>query len=198
MINNQVDDLSSHTTRYTYPTLTQKGRIDDVSAAAIKDVNVVEPTVFDDEEVTITMAQTLIKMKAKKQDFLMSKWLKGMTYDKVRPIFKREYSKVQTLFKPDKNVEEPQKKRVAEETLLQDSFKKLKVVEVSSSESTQDIPTNDPKEISEEDVQNMLEIVPVNEFKAEALHVKYPLIDWEIHSEGSRSYWKIIRAGGIT
>nr|GFC49482.1 leucine-rich repeat protein [Tanacetum cinerariifolium] len=30
------------------------------------------------------------------------------------------------------------------------------------------------------------------------LQVKYPLIDWEIHSEGSRSYWKIIRVGGVT
>nr|GFC84488.1 hypothetical protein [Tanacetum cinerariifolium] len=27
--------------------------------------------------------------------------------------------------------------------------------------------------------------------------VKYPLIDWEIHSEGSRTYWKIIRVGEI-
>nr|GEW03299.1 hypothetical protein [Tanacetum cinerariifolium] len=44
----------------------------------------------------------------------------------------------------------------------------------------------------------MLEIIPVSEFKVEALHVKYPIIDWEIHSEGSRSYWKIIRVGGIT
>nr|GFA61724.1 leucine-rich repeat protein [Tanacetum cinerariifolium] len=28
--------------------------------------------------------------------------------------------------------------------------------------------------------------------------VKYPLIDWKIHSKGSISYWKIIRVGGIT
>nr|GFB39825.1 hypothetical protein [Tanacetum cinerariifolium] len=28
--------------------------------------------------------------------------------------------------------------------------------------------------------------------------VKYPIIDWEIHTEGSRTYWKIIRVGGIT
>nr|GEY55260.1 hypothetical protein [Tanacetum cinerariifolium] len=95
---------------------------------------------------------------------------KGMTYDQVRPIFEREYNKVQTLFIPDKDVEEPSKKRVAKETLLQESFKKLKAeVEVS-----------------------------VAEFKVEALQVKYPLIDWDIHSEGSRSYWKIIRVGGIT
>nr|GEU63827.1 hypothetical protein [Tanacetum cinerariifolium] len=116
----------------------------------------------------------------------------------VRPIFEREYKKVQTLFKPYKDVEEPQKKRVAEETLLQESFKKLKAVEVSGFESTQDTPTNDPKEMSEEDVQNMLEIVSISIFKVEALQVKYPLIDWEIHSKGLRTYCKIIRVGGIT
>nr|GEV22731.1 hypothetical protein [Tanacetum cinerariifolium] len=76
-------------------------------------------------------------------------FFKGMTYDKVRPIFKREYKKVQTLFKPDKDVQETKKKRVADETLLQESFKKLRAAE-------------------------------------------------EIHTEGSRLYWKIIRVEGIT
>nr|GEW76447.1 ribonuclease H-like domain-containing protein [Tanacetum cinerariifolium] len=69
-----------------------------------------------------------------------------------------ERAQVQTLFKPDKDVEEPKKKRVADETLLQESFKKLKAVEV-------------------------LEIVLVSEFKLEALQVKYPIMDWEIHTE---------------
>nr|GEZ01891.1 retrovirus-related Pol polyprotein from transposon TNT 1-94 [Tanacetum cinerariifolium] len=59
---------------------------------------------------------------------------RGMTYDKVRPIFEMECKKVQTLFKLDKDVEEPTKKRVAEETLLQESFKKLKAVEVSEND----------------------------------------------------------------
>ncbi|GJR26806.1 hypothetical protein Tco_1103038 [Tanacetum coccineum] len=44
----------------------------------------------------------------------------------------------------------------------------------------------------------MMEIVPVEEIKAEALQVKYPIIDWEIHTEGSRKYWKIIRVRNIT
>nr|GEU86227.1 hypothetical protein [Tanacetum cinerariifolium] len=205
-----------------------QGRKDDVNAAT-KDISDAEPTVFDDEEVTMTMAQTLIKMKAEKARLLDEKYqslkrkpisiaqakknmiiylknmagykiehFRGMTYDKVITIFEREYNKVQTLFIPDKDVEEPSKKRVTEETLLQESFKKLKEVVVLGSESTQETPTNDQKEISEEDVKNMLEIVPVSEFKVEALQVKYPLIDWEIHYEGSRSYWKIIRVGGIT
>nr|GFB15303.1 hypothetical protein [Tanacetum cinerariifolium] len=32
----------------------------------------------------------------------------------------------------------------------------------------------------------------------EALQVKYPIIDWEIHTEGKRDYWKIIRLGRHT
>nr|GEZ51867.1 hypothetical protein [Tanacetum cinerariifolium] len=254
-------------------------RKDDVSAVATKEVNAAEPTVFDDEEVTMTMAQTLIKMKAEKARLLdeqMAKrmhdeeveqavakekqenddlekakvlqkqyvnkqenidWnvvveqmqenhldnlrkyqnlkrklisiaqakknmivylknmagykiehFKGMTYDKVRPIFERKYNKVQTLFKLDKDVEEPTNKRAAEETLLHESFKKLKVVEVSGYHSTEETPTDDPKEMSKEDVNSMLEIVPVSEFKVEALQVKCPLIDWETHSKGSRTY----------
>nr|GEU54588.1 hypothetical protein [Tanacetum cinerariifolium] len=205
-----------------------QGRTDQDVSVATKDVNAAEPTVFDDEEVTMTMGQTLIKMKAEKARLLdeqiakrlhneevkkatardkqekddleraqvlqkkyqclkrklvsiaqarknmifylknMARYkmehFRGMTYDKVRPIFERKYKKVQTLFKPDKDVEEPTKKRVVEETLLQESLKKLKVVEVL----------------------------------VEALQVKYLIIDWEIHSECSKTYWKIIRVGGIT
>nr|GEX62522.1 hypothetical protein [Tanacetum cinerariifolium] len=48
-----------------------QGRInqEDVNASS-KGVNAAEPTVFDDEEVTMTMAQTLIKLKAKKAKLL--------------------------------------------------------------------------------------------------------------------------------
>nr|GEV05985.1 hypothetical protein [Tanacetum cinerariifolium] len=154
--------------------------------AATKGANVAEPTVFDDEEVTLTMAQTLIKMKAKKAklfDEQMAKRLHDEEVEKAAAIEKQEKDDL---------------KRVAEETLLQESFKKLKAVEVLGSESTQEILTNDPREMSEEDVQNMLEIVLVTEFKVEALQVKYPIIEWEIHSEGSRTYLKIIKVGGIT
>nr|GEX00669.1 hypothetical protein [Tanacetum cinerariifolium] len=228
----------------------RKEMIDQNVSAATKDVSTAEPTVFDDEEITMTMAQTLIKMKAEKAKILdeqitqrlhdeeiekatarekqekddlerdqvlqkqyedkqenidwntaaeqsqkthldnirkyqslkrkpvsiaqarknmiiylknmagyKMKHFKGMTYDKVRPIFDREYKKVQTLFKPDKDVEEFKKKRVAEETVIHESFKKLKAVEVSGFDSTQETPSNDLKEISEKDVQNILEIV---------------------------------------
>nr|GEW24715.1 hypothetical protein [Tanacetum cinerariifolium] len=75
------------------------------------------------------------------------------------------------------------KKRFADETLLQVSFNKLRAAKVLGSKSTQEIPTDDPKEITKEDVQNMLEIIPVPDFRVKALQVKYHIIDWEIHTE---------------
>nr|GEU54021.1 putative reverse transcriptase domain-containing protein [Tanacetum cinerariifolium] len=53
-------------------------------------------------------------------------------------------------------------------------------------------------EVSEEDLKEMMQLVPVEEVYVEALQVKHPIINWEIHSEGQRNYWKIIRLGGST
>nr|GEV38123.1 hypothetical protein [Tanacetum cinerariifolium] len=165
-----------------------QGRInqEDVNAAT-KGVSAAKPSVFDDEEVQERHLENIKKYQNRKKKLVSipqarknmiiylknmagykMEHFKGMTYDKVRPIFEREYKKVQTFFKPDKDVEEPKKKRVADETLLQESFKKLRAAEVS-----------------------------VSEFKVEALQVKYPIIDWEICTECLR-YWEIIRVGGIT
>nr|GEU67918.1 hypothetical protein [Tanacetum cinerariifolium] len=166
-------------------------------------VSIAEPTVFNDEDATMTMAQTLIKLKAETARILDEKiapklhdeevqkaairdeqeradmekalelqkqlderendidwsdvaeqnmlgykieFFNEMTYDEIRPIFEREYNKVHALFKKDKYVQQKKrKKRVADETLLQASFKKLRVAKVSGSESTQEIPTDDPK-----------------------------------------------------
>nr|GEY28005.1 ribonuclease H-like domain, reverse transcriptase, RNA-dependent DNA polymerase [Tanacetum cinerariifolium] len=167
IINAQVDDLSSHNKQYTSPALTQKGRKDDDSAA--KEVSVAEPTVFDDEEVTMTMAQILIKIKAEKARLLDEKY--------------------QSLKRKPISIAQARKNMI----IYLKNTTGYKMEHFRGSHSTQDTLTSDPKEMSEEDIKNMLEIVPVSEFKVEALQVKYPLIDWEIHYEGSRSYWKIIK-----
>nr|GEV87989.1 hypothetical protein [Tanacetum cinerariifolium] len=49
-----------------------------------------------------------------------------------------------------------------------------------------------------EDLKTMMQLVPVEEVYVEALQVKHPIIDLEIHTEGQRTYWKIIRLGGNT
>ncbi|GJS45596.1 hypothetical protein Tco_0595717 [Tanacetum coccineum] len=175
------------------------------------DWNIVAEQVQERQSDTIKRYQTLKKKpvsvaQARKNMMIYLKnmagykmgYFKGMSYDEIRPIFEEEYNKIQTLFKKDTEVEKTKTKRIAEETLLQESFKKLRTAEASRSEPIQEQPTEEPKELSEEELKKMMEIVPVEEIKAEALQVKYPIIDWEIHTEGSRKYWKIIRVRNIT
>nr|GEU70816.1 hypothetical protein [Tanacetum cinerariifolium] len=54
------------------------------------------------------------------------------------------------------------------------------------------------EDVSEEELKGMIQLVPLEEVYFEALQVKHHIIDWEIHSEGKREYWKIIRLGGHT
>nr|GEW80201.1 hypothetical protein [Tanacetum cinerariifolium] len=54
------------------------------------------------------------------------------------------------------------------------------------------------EDVSEEELKGMMQLVPLKEVYVEALQVKQHIIDWEIHSEGKREYWKITRLGGHT
>nr|GFA06953.1 hypothetical protein [Tanacetum cinerariifolium] len=68
----------------------------------------------------------------------------------------------------------------------QESVKKLKTSEeVKASE-----------EVPEEKVKEIMQLVPIEEVYVKALQVKHPIIDWKVHTEGHRNYWKIIRLGG--
>nr|GEV34181.1 hypothetical protein [Tanacetum cinerariifolium] len=68
----------------------------------------------------------------------------------------------------------------------QESMKKLKTSEeVKASE-----------EVPKEKVKEMMQLVPIEEVYVEALQVKHSNIDWKVHTEGHRSYWKTTRLGG--
>nr|GEW80481.1 hypothetical protein [Tanacetum cinerariifolium] len=69
---------------------------EDVSAAT-KDVNAAEPTVFDDEEVTMTMAQTLIKMKAEKVKLLDEQMAQRLHDEEVEKAAARDAQKKANL-----------------------------------------------------------------------------------------------------
>nr|GEW33147.1 putative ribonuclease H-like domain-containing protein [Tanacetum cinerariifolium] len=155
---------------------------DDVTA--IKEVNAAEPIIFDDKKVTMTMAQTLIKMKAKKARLLDENVVAEQMQEKHLDNIK----KYQSLKRKPISIAQARKNMIVYlnnmagykiqyfkgMTYDQESFKKLRVeVKVSGSHSTQqDTLTVDPTKISEEDVQNMLQIVLMAEFKVEALQVK--------------------------
>nr|GEW68743.1 copia protein [Tanacetum cinerariifolium] len=72
----------------------------------------------------------------------------------------------------------------------QESAKKLK----TSEEVPEEVKS--PDEVPEEKVKEMMQLVPIEEVYVEALQVKHPIIDWKVHTEGQRSYWKVTRLGG--
>nr|GEW29250.1 putative ribonuclease H-like domain-containing protein [Tanacetum cinerariifolium] len=110
----------------TEPTMLQPGKSKKKQEKDDMEKDKVRQQQYVDKQENIDWNVVVEQMQKKHLDNII-----GMTYDKVRPVFKREYNKLQTLFKPDKDVEEPHKKIVAKETLLQESFKKLKADEVS-------------------------------------------------------------------
>nr|GFC33113.1 hypothetical protein [Tanacetum cinerariifolium] len=69
-----------------------QGRIErkDDDNVVDKEVNAAEPTVFNDEEVTMTMAQTLIKMKAEKARLLDEKMAKRLHDEEVEQVVARK------------------------------------------------------------------------------------------------------------
>nr|GFA88231.1 hypothetical protein [Tanacetum cinerariifolium]GFA88656.1 hypothetical protein [Tanacetum cinerariifolium] len=45
-------------------------------------------------------------------------------------------------------------------------------------------------------VKEMMQLVPIEEVYVEAFQVKHLIIDWKVHTEGQRSYWKVTKLGG--
>nr|GEZ97187.1 hypothetical protein [Tanacetum cinerariifolium] len=49
------------------------------------------------------------------------------------------------------------------------------------------------EDVSKEDLKGMMKLVPVEEVYVEALQVKHPIIDWEIHSEDLHQLWALVK-----
>nr|GEX29716.1 reverse transcriptase domain-containing protein [Tanacetum cinerariifolium] len=112
---------------------------------------------------------------------------KGKSFYEVNEIFDKVYKQVTSFVPMESDMEKERTKRVRL-NLQEESSKRQKTKEGSES-------TKEPKadEISQEDLKQIMLIVPVEEVYVEALQVKYPIIDWEVYIEDSRKYWKIIR-----
>nr|GEV38131.1 hypothetical protein [Tanacetum cinerariifolium] len=75
---------------------------------------------------------------------------------------------------------------------------KYEQAEVGLSHDEKEQQSEEPIELSKEELKKMIELVPVEELYIKALHVKYPIIYWEIYSKGQRKCWKNIRVGNHT
>ncbi|GKC43164.1 hypothetical protein Tco_1060886 [Tanacetum coccineum] len=126
--------------------------------------------------------------------------LRGYSFDEIKTLFETTMRKVKTFVPIESEVEREvpelaagSSKRDAEEELDQESSKRQKTGE--SSEPVEEPKDKEADELSQEKLQQMMIIVPDQGMNVEALQTKYPIIDWEIYTEGTRKYWKIIRVG---
>nr|GEV14320.1 hypothetical protein [Tanacetum cinerariifolium] len=109
-------------------------------------------------------------------------FFKGMTYTEIRPIFKKHFNSIWAFLKKrEKEIEEEESKRKSE-NLKQKAAKKQKI-----DEETEELKTH-------------LQIVPNDEddvyTQDTPLALKVHVVDYQIHTEHNKPYYKIIRADG--
>ncbi|GJY77825.1 hypothetical protein Tco_0483626 [Tanacetum coccineum] len=141
------------------------------------------------EEQARFNAEQEAKFNAEQEELLASDTTKDEDNPPVADI---DWDDV-TSFVPMDSVMEKERTKRAGLNLQEESSKRQKTRE--GSEPTEELKAD---EISQEDLQQMIMVVPVEEVYVEALQVKYPIIDWEVYSEDTRKYWKIIRVGNHT
>nr|GEU58086.1 putative ribonuclease H-like domain-containing protein [Tanacetum cinerariifolium] len=147
---------------------------------------------YEESAAKLTIIETIdLINELQQKEFYMSvlrshsgwktKHFKGMTLEEIKEKLILVWKQIED-FVPMASKEEGDKVKRKGLRLEQGSAKKIKT----------------SKEVSKEDLKEMMQLVPVEEVYVEALQVKHPIIDWEIHTEGKRDYWKIIRLGGNT
>nr|GEU98318.1 hypothetical protein [Tanacetum cinerariifolium] len=109
-------------------------------------------------------------------------FFRGMTYTEIRPIFEKHYNFIQAfLEKGEKEIDKEGSKRKSKIS-KQIAAKKQKI----------------DKEV--EELKTHLQIIPNDEddvyTKATPLALKVPVVDYQIHHDKNKPYYKIIRADG--
>ncbi|GJY96317.1 hypothetical protein Tco_0513227 [Tanacetum coccineum] len=117
--------------------------------------------------------------------------LKNKSFEEIQMLFEKEMKRLNIFVDMDTD-----SKRDAEEELNQESSKRQTTSE--RSELAEEPRVKEADELSQEELQQMMIIVPEQGINVEALQTKYPIINREIYTKGTRKYWKIIRVGNHT
>nr|GEX08607.1 putative ribonuclease H-like domain-containing protein [Tanacetum cinerariifolium] len=119
----------------------------------------------------------LKNMAGFKMDFF-----KGMTYTEIGPIFKKHYNSIQAFLEKGENEIEEEGSKRKDDSLEQRAAKKQRIDE------------------EEEELKAHLQIVVNNDddvfTEAIPLASKVPVVDYQIHHEKNKPYYKIIRVDG--
>nr|GEW82638.1 hypothetical protein [Tanacetum cinerariifolium] len=105
-----------------------------------------------------------------------AKDFKGMTFEHIEEKFIPVWEKMQDFVPMNSKLESKRLKRPKIQ-LDKESKKKLKTAEALGTKPNQEQQSEEPKELSEEDLKKMMKLVPVEELYIKALQVKHPIID---------------------
>nr|GEX92090.1 hypothetical protein [Tanacetum cinerariifolium] len=129
-------------------------------------------------------ARKNMMISLKNMDGFKMDYFKGMSYDAIRPIFKKYFnSNVAFLEKTKVQLEEEESRALKRKTKSSEekAVKKQKLDE------------------EVEELKKHLQIVPNDDdvyTEATPLALKVPVVDYEIHTKNNKPYYKIIRADG--
>ncbi|GJX97114.1 hypothetical protein Tco_0352912 [Tanacetum coccineum] len=116
---------------------------------------------------------------------------KGMSYDDIRPIFEKVWDQIHSFVPMDFKEEVQRLKRAGQDAEAK-LAKRQRTKEVSKSVQEQ------TDELSQEQLDQMIIIVPYEGINVKSLQTKYPIIGWEVHSDDTMQFWKIIKVGNHT
>ncbi|GJT34968.1 hypothetical protein Tco_0925387 [Tanacetum coccineum] len=152
---------------------------------------------FSEEQEQFKREEIIAKERAAEQEAKNAELIKQMedsrSFEEIQKLYKKEQQRIDDFVPMDLELEVQRLKRSGHE-VSEEPSKRQKIEETSSSGAEQSAE----KVLLEEELQNLLVVVPVEEVYVEALQVKYPIIDWEVYSEDTRRYWRIIRVGNHT
>nr|GEV52979.1 hypothetical protein [Tanacetum cinerariifolium] len=138
----------------------------------------------------VTKAQTrknmmiyLKNMSGFKMDFF-----KGMTYNGIRPIFEKHYNSIQAFLEKEEEV------TVQEKEIEKEGHKR------QGESLERQIAKKQRMDEEEEELKRHLQIVANDDdgvfIEATPLASKVPVVDYQIHHENNKPYYKIIREDG--
>ncbi|GKD28526.1 hypothetical protein Tco_1239304 [Tanacetum coccineum] len=83
-------------------------------------------------------------------------------------------------------------------TLFETTMKRVNTFVPMESEVDRAVPELAAESSKRDAKEELNQEIPKKGMNVKALQTKYPIIDWEIYTEGTRKYWKIIRVGNHT
>nr|GEV92171.1 retrovirus-related Pol polyprotein from transposon TNT 1-94 [Tanacetum cinerariifolium] len=160
-----------HTENELEMMIAELDRSNEIVAKYLSEYEQAEAGLLHDEKVEL-INELLMYQRHLSQININAGWkgkdFKGMTFEKIEEKFIPMSEKMQDFVPMNSKLESERLKRPGIQ-LDKERFKKLKTAEASGTEPTQEQQSKEPKELSKEELNKMMELVPVEEIYIEAL-----------------------------